>query len=152
MSKPVAFLLVDDDADDVLLFGETLREADPAAQLQTAGNGQEALDRLRNGAMGLPDVVFLDLNMPRMGGKECLLEIKSDPALQHIPVIIYTTSSQSKDVEETLSRGAVCFVTKPSSMKDLKRILAAVAEGVPDKLGSVLHNLRIANQHLEIAC
>jgi CheY-like chemotaxis protein len=75
----------------------------------------------------LPDLILLDLNMPKMDGKQCLDELKKDERLSQIPVFIYTTSSQSKDIEYTLQLGAECFITKPSSARDLQTLLAIIA-------------------------
>ena len=121
MAKTVSFLLVDDDADDTSLFKEVLEEVNPSVVFNSAEDGHQALHFLKNETSILPDIIFLDLNMPRMGGKECLAQIKNDEKLHSIPVIMYTTSSQSKDIEETIQKGAICFITKPSNVRDLKR-------------------------------
>lgn len=149
MAKQLGYLLVDDDPDDTFLFGEVLRDVAPSIQLYTAVNGQEALDKLRGG-MPLPDLIFLDLNMPRMGGVECLTTLKADPALSTIPVIIYTTSSQSKDIEETMQKGAVCFITKPSNMKELTEILSVITEALPGNLEGAIRTLSNKGTHFII--
>jgi CheY-like chemotaxis protein len=130
MRNSLTFLLVDDDADDASLFQDALMEVDDSVQFEYAKDGQETLDILRENKISLPDVIFLDLNMPRMDGKECLKLLKEHKELSRIPVIMYTTSSQAKDIEETIMGGALCFITKPSSMKELKRILATIVHGV----------------------
>ena len=127
MSKNKTFLLVDDDMDDTFVFGEVLSEVDPAISFMTAGNGQEALEKLLLPNSVLPDVIFMDLNMPRMDGKQCLFEIKNNEKLQHIPVMMYTTSSHSADIEQSMQLGAVCFITKPADFKELKNILSIIA-------------------------
>ena len=76
-----------------------------------------------------------------MDGKECLKKIKKDDQLNHIPVIIYTTSSQINDIEETMETGAVCFITKPNNLKELERILIAVIGSIPADLEGSLRNL-----------
>ena len=149
MAKQRSFLLVDDDPDDTFLFGEVLHDVDPSIEFRTAANGQEALDLLKS-MHSLPDVIFLDLNMPRMGGVECLSEIKADEALKAIPVIIYTTSSQSKDIEETIQKGAVCFITKPSNMKELTEILSAISRSLPANLEGAIRSLSKAGTHFII--
>src|SRR6266487_683666 len=100
-SKAALFLLADDDADDQQLFKEALNEIDKSIRCLTASSGEEALNKLKTDLKQLPDYIFLDLNMPRMNGLECLVEIKKTNTLKHIPVIIYSTSSAEKDVEET---------------------------------------------------
>lgn len=149
MAKQLSFLLVDDDPDDTFLFEEVLHDVAPSVQLYTAANGQEALDKLKNGTP-LPDLIFLDLNMPRMGGIECLATLKADPALQNVPVIIYTTSSQSKDIEETIQKGAVCFITKPSNMRELSEILITITGALPHNLEGGIRTLSKKGTHFII--
>jgi CheY-like chemotaxis protein len=141
MTKALSFLLVDDDTDDTSLFKEVLEEVNPSIIFNWAEDGQQALQFLKNQKSELPDVIFLDLNMPRMGGKECLAEIKNDEKLHKIPVIMYTTSSQSKDIEETIQKGAICFITKPTNMKELKNILSSIAGNVRSNLEKTLRLL-----------
>jgi len=144
MKKPESFLLVDDDADDALLFKETLESLDSGLNFQYAQNGLEALDLLQKKEQPLPDAIFLDLNMPRMNGIEFLTEIRKMKEFEGIPVIIYTTSLRSTDIEETIQKGAVCFIAKPTSTKELKKLLAFIAENLYDnferKLNSVSGN------------
>lgn len=149
MSRTKKFLLVDDDTDDSFLFGEVLAEVDPTIQFETASNGQEALEHLVTEGKPLPDVIFMDLNMPRMDGKQCLFEIKQNERLQHIPVMMYTTSSHSTDIEQSMQLGAICFITKPSDSKELKNILSIIANNA--------HNLAkalpiLSNQSTWILC
>jgi len=141
MRSSTLFLLVDDDADDIIVFKEVLQDVNPSIQLIEAGDGLEALEVLRSRGDSLPDIIFLDLNMPRMQGKECLVEIKKDPQLKHIPVIIYTTSSLSRDIEDSMLKGAVCFITKPSSLKELRHIISSIAQNVHGDLGRCLRTL-----------
>lgn len=116
------FLLIDDDTDDHELFQIALQEADPEIACLTANNGSEGLELLTTGAV-LPDCIFLDLNMPLMGGRECLAHLKQDTRFQKIPVVIYSTSSDPKDRAETLRLGASDFITKPSKISDLTAFL-----------------------------
>ena len=108
--------------------------------IASATDGQEALDQLLSKSI-IPDLIFLDLNMPRMDGKECLALIKQEDELKHIPVIMYTTSSQSQDIEQTMLQGAVCFITKPSSLRELENILSSIAESMPEDLEEALRYL-----------
>lgn len=141
MNNATTFLLVDDDADDTLLFEDALKRAASSVSFEAAANGQEALDKLNNRQAPLPDIIFLDLNMPRMDGKECLAHLKASENLQHIPVIMYTTSSQSRDIEQTMLMGAKCFITKPSNVKELQYILSEIAENVHRNLEKTLRAL-----------
>jgi len=122
MQKTLTFFLVDDDEDDHELFQIALEAADPTIQYVTAMNGQEALDMLQDPDL-VPDYIFLDLNMPLMGGRECLVELKKNPELKSIPVVIFSTSSDPKDKEETQLLGAVDFITKPSKIYELTALL-----------------------------
>lgn len=141
MNSIKKILVVDDDMDDLQLFGEVIANIEPAIQLLYAEDGREALEKLTETKDDLPDLIFLDLNMPRMDGKECLKRIKKEDQLNKIPVIIYTTSSQINDIEETMEAGAVCFITKPNNLKDLERILVAVIGSIPADLEWSLRNL-----------
>lgn len=109
-----SILIVDDDEDDRDIFLEALKNVDSSINCMSATNGEEALRILQNVKIPTPDVIFLDMNMPRMDGKECLTEIKKTEKLQHIPVIIYTTTSRTEDIEEMKRKGAVHFLTKPT--------------------------------------
>ena len=115
MSKINSLFLIDDDPDDQHVFAEALSEIDNSVSLLTSSNGLEALEILREAKTSLPDLIFLDLNMPKMSGKQFLKQIKSEPGLQNIPVLIYTTSSAIADREESLDLGAAGFIVKPDS-------------------------------------
>lgn len=150
MAQHDSFLLVDDDVDDVLLFEEVLKEVDKNIRLSSSSNGIEALEFLDKNSSSLPRLIFLDLNMPRMDGKECLKAIKQDERFSHVPVIMYTTSSQSRDIEETMMLGAVCFITKPSSVNDLRSIIATISSTPAHDLTKSLRKL--SNTSAYIIC
>jgi len=120
--------LVDDDIDDHEIFKSALEKVDEDVELLTATNGYEALNLL-SVADKLPDYIFVDLNMPRMGGLQFLKEIKKTNKLENIPVIIYTTSSNPIDVARTKELGAVSFITKPSRFSELCGILRSLISG-----------------------
>ena len=115
--------VIDDDIDDQELFIEAVREINAGIQCECASNGEEALAILGKSESNLPDLIFLDLNMPRLNGKQCLERLKSSKLLRHIPVVIYSTSSQENDVRDTMALGAVHFLTKPSSFHELCEML-----------------------------
>jgi CheY-like chemotaxis protein len=119
-------LIVDDDSDDRDFFCEALLEIDPTIQCRFAKNGQEALDILNNSEMLLPDYIFLDLNMPRLGGKQCLKAIKKSKHLSNIPVVIFSTTKQDEEAAETRELGAVLFLTKPPTYTELVKRLSYV--------------------------
>lgn len=110
-------LYAEDDIDDFDFFCETIESIDPATRCINTRDGIETIDYLEN-AMVLPDVIFLDINMPTMDGKSCLRNIKMDERFKEIPVVIYTTSNSEKDKEHCLQLGAVDYVQKPTSIAE----------------------------------
>ena len=122
---PVSYI-DDDAADDQQFLIEALTENNPSAQCLTAFNGQEALTYLKQNDILLPDAIFLDLNMPRFTGKQCLMELKRTPSLQHIPVIIYSTTSDKREIGDAVKMGASHFLVKKSSFKELSEELLVI--------------------------
>lgn len=118
-------LLVDDDLDDRELFVEAFSSLEHDAQVETLEASEDLLDHLDRSIL-LPDFIFLDLNMPRKTGKECLKEIQQSDKLKEVRVVIYSTSINPKDVAETYRDGAYCFIQKPNSFSELKRLLHKV--------------------------
>ncbi|MDB5192346.1 MAG: response regulator receiver protein [Segetibacter sp.] len=125
MNKDLYLLLVDDDEDDKAIFAEAMAEIDHSIKCSLAANGYEALQILKD-QKRLPDLIFLDLNMPRMNGKQCLTRLKQSDELKNIPVIIFTTSTSPEDMEETKNLGAAHFLIKPSNMKELRKALEII--------------------------
>lgn len=125
-------LLVEDNAADVLLTREALRDTKIANELHVVRDGVEALDFLfqRNGFEDVPrpDLVILDLNLPRMDGKEVLAEIKQDQSLRSIPVAILTTSSAEKDIVGSYDLGANCYLTKPVDLQQFLNVVQTMEE------------------------
>jgi CheY-like chemotaxis protein len=119
-------LLVDDGEDDRDLFCKIIHGIEPSINCILARNGQEALLGLRMAEFPKPHLIFLDLNMPRVNGVQCLRELKSDRSLQDIPVVIYTTSKIKEHEDECIKLGAAQFITKPNSFSELRRIIADV--------------------------
>lgn len=130
--------IADDDTDDLDIFCEAVAEVDPTVRCITATNGEDALKKLNHPLFPRPDFIFLDLNMPRLDGKKCLREIKKTDRLNQIPVIIYTTSKLTEDIEELRSMGAVYFVTKPSRLSDLRTVISFVLDRKWERI-DVLH-------------
>ena len=120
------YFIVDDDPDDQELFIEALKGLDEFCQCITAFNGQEALQKLNTDMPVPPDFIFLDLNMPLMNGRQFLSEIKKTNLVQDVPVIIYSTSTQTQDVVDTIQLGAVFFLQKPNRFEDLSKALAGI--------------------------
>jgi CheY-like chemotaxis protein len=121
-------LIIDDDEDDRILLAEALCETGCSIDFFNAGDGAEALKFLRVKINPKPEIIFLDLNMPRVNGIQCLTELKMDKLLKDIPVIIFTTSKLPEDKEKTQRLGAAYFLTKPTSFDELCRILVELFE------------------------
>ena len=121
-------LLVDDDEDDQVLFIDALNQIDDRFNCQVANNGLEAMASLRT-KKPTPDIIFLDLNMPKMNGYECLAEIRKETRFKHIPVVIYTTSKVEAEKRFPMIQEAQHFFSKPNDFtaftKELSRILDA---------------------------
>jgi CheY-like chemotaxis protein len=128
MNTPRAktIVLADDDADDCILFEDALREVCSESQLTTTTDGIKLMKFLDETVPPPPDVIFLDLNMPRKNGFECLEEIKQIPKLKNIPVIIFSTSSQQEAINITYQKGAHHYVCKPGNFGLLKRTIQIV--------------------------
>ncbi|HYV90331.1 MAG TPA: response regulator [Chitinophagales bacterium] len=124
-------LLIDDDEDDQYIFGLALEDADKTYKCITVSNGIDALKKLNGDPAFIPDFIFLDLNMPYMGGKQCLQEIKKIPRLSHVPIVIYTTSSYEKDINEAKQLGAAHFLIKPPDIGILSQILSVLLKNQP---------------------
>lgn len=118
MTKNKVLFIVDDDVDDIQLFIEAVNEIDNSMGCSSAKNGEDALTKLQ-ASDKLPDIIFLDLNMPKLDGKQCLVKLKKDPRLKDIPVVIYSTSSSPKDMEEMEKLGAIFYLVKPETFTDL---------------------------------
>jgi two-component system response regulator len=128
--RPVEILLVEDSPGDVQLTIEPLRDAKVSTHLHVANDGEEALAFLRHdeGFEGVPrpDLVLLDLNLPRKSGHEVLEEIKSDPDLRRIPVVILSTSDAEDDVLAAYDRSANCYVTKPVDLDRFWEVVRSI--------------------------
>ncbi len=118
--------LADDDEDDRLFFTDAFEELKMKTNVMTFNDGVELMDYLNDGDSILPNVLFLDLNMPKKNGVECLLEIKQNEKLNDIAIAIYSTSSSEEHIEETFVNGANIYIKKPSDFDDLKKILSEV--------------------------
>jgi len=123
--QQIHILLVDDNEGDILLTKEALDDAQIINKISIAYDGVEALRFLRKNVGGgdMPDLILLDINLPRMDGTELLGIIKTDPALKRIPVIMLTTSSAEKDILASYNNYANCYITKPV---DLDRFMDVV--------------------------
>lgn len=128
--KPIVILMADDDADDRLLAKDALLECQLASDLHCVENGEELMDYLRrrgkyhdSAAAPRPGLILLDLNMPRKDGREALREIKNDPELRKIPVVVLTTSKADTDIGQIYELGANSFISKPVAFDSLVNVM-----------------------------
>ncbi|NOT76029.1 MAG: response regulator [Cyclobacteriaceae bacterium] len=128
MNTPLkkSVFLAEDDEDDRMIFEDALKEVQLSTKLTTAKNGQQLMQILHDTVPPPPDVIFLDLNMPRKNGFECLEEIKRTQKLKDIPVVIFSTSFQEEDIKLTYERGANFYICKPGTFHLLKRVIEKV--------------------------
>lgn len=122
----IQIILADDDEDDRLLFTDAFKELKINTKVNTFNDGVELMDYLNSPDAVLPNVLFLDLNMPKKNGIECLHEIKKDNRLIDIAIAIFSTSSSEDHIEETFVQGANIYIKKPSDFGTLKKVLAEV--------------------------
>lgn len=122
----MTILLIDDDEDDQDIFKEAATLVLPDIQFLLAKDGKQALEVLEGCNANLPDHIFLDVNMPKMDGKEFLKIVKSDPRFQKIPVVIYSTSKHRSELGEFFRLGASNYITKPSEFNLLLTYLRSV--------------------------
>ena len=120
------FLLADDDSDDRSLFVEALDEIDSSIVCYCVADGKQVLNLLQSKDLELPQIIFLDINMPKMNGWQCLTELKKMQPLKYIPVIIFSTSAHSREAETALELGAFCFFTKPIDFIEFKEMLKII--------------------------
>jgi CheY-like chemotaxis protein len=126
----VEILLVEDNPADVRLTQEALRDGRVWNNLNVAGDGVQAMEFLRregaNANAPRPDLILLDLNLPRMDGREVLQEIKDDPGLRRIPVVILTTSKAEEDILRAYNLHANCYITKPVDLEQFMKVVGSI--------------------------
>jgi CheY-like chemotaxis protein len=120
---PLRVLLTDDDEGDRLVFKEIFEEMERDIFVQIVNDGKELMDYLKNESNQLPNIIFLDLNMPNMKGLECLKKIRKNKKYNDISIAIYSTSKSETDIEDTFYYGANIYITKPGDYKKLKQVL-----------------------------
>ena len=132
MVQPVEILLVEDNPVDVMIVKEAFKGGRVRNNLHVSEDGQEAMDFLHKrgkfSSAPSPEIILLDLNLPRKDGREVLAEVKGDPSLRHIPVIILTTSQEPEDVWRSYELQANCFITKPVDMEQFTKALDCLGE------------------------
>lgn len=132
MTNPTEVLLVDDSPADIDLTREGLKRSRQHFQVSAVKDGAEAISYLHRQGKYVqalePDLIVLDLNLPRKDGREVLSELKRDPRLMRIPVVIFTTSQASSDVNHSYAHGANCYVRKPGNFPDYAAVVQSMAD------------------------
>ncbi len=130
--QPAKILLVEDNPGDVRLVQEGLRESKITSQLHAVSDGKDALAFLRKQGIYVnaerPDLILLDLNLPRKDGREVLAEIKADPDLLRIPVVILTSSKAEEDILNSYNHHANCYITKPLDLETFIEVVQAIQD------------------------
>lgn len=122
-SKQLNILLADDDIDDCHFFKEALEALPQTTRLTTVNNGDDLMDYLAENIEKLPHVLFLDINMPRKNGFECLSEIKANESLKDLPVVMYSTSGSKDKINVLFNTGADVYIRKPSNFAQLVQVI-----------------------------
>ena len=120
---PLKILLAEDDRDDRFFFEKALKEINIGTQLATVNDGDELMDYLFKNIHQLPNIIFLDLSMPRKTGYECLAEMKEDILLKEIPVVMFSTSSEQDKIQVLFKTGADVYIHKPSNFAQLVQVI-----------------------------
>jgi two-component system, chemotaxis family, response regulator Rcp1 len=132
LDNSVKVLLVEDDVGDVKLTTEALKTSKIKVGLDVVNDGEQALDYLRKKgnfkSASTPDLVLLDLNLPKKDGREVLKEIKADELLKKIPVVILSTSDQDADICKSYGAGANCYISKPVSFEEFKKVVQSIED------------------------
>ena len=126
MCPPLTCFLIDDDIEDQEIFEIALNEVDLDVKLVATTDGQRALNLLMEDTDLKPDIIFLDLNMPGMDGKECLIKMRKLSHLETVPIIIYTTSRAPYELEDRLQLDGTHFFSKPNTITELSSGLVAI--------------------------
>lgn len=138
-------LLCDDDEDDCFFFKDALNEVDSKLNVTTVNSGDELLAVLTNGT--LPDLLFLDLNMPRKNGRECLTQIRQNDKYLQLPVVIYSTSAVESEVEASFTIGANLFIQKSNNFSDFKKTISKILDSSKISLLNPKEKFVIQNGH-----
>ncbi|TDE18268.1 response regulator [Dyadobacter psychrotolerans] len=123
-----SIFLADDDADDCMLFEDALREVSESVELTTAYDGVELINLMKTNVPPPPDVIFLDLNMPRKNGFECLEYIRKTSQWKDIPIVVFSTTGQEDMVKKVYEQGANYFIRKPGSFPKLKQAIRQILD------------------------
>lgn len=145
------FLLADDDSDDTEMFSEALAGIDKNIICHIVSDGREMFNLLST-LVDMPDLIFLDVNMPVMNGWQCLKLLKEDERYNQIPVIIFSTSSHQRDMDIAADLGALCYFTKPNDFNELAQVLRVITSNLGPGLRSAIKNMHSNISQFIYAC
>lgn len=132
LGKAIDILMVEDNPDDVTLTTEALKETKIAVNLNVVENGIQAIQYLKKENeykdVVRPDLILLDLNLPKMDGREVLSELKSSKSIRNIPVVVLTTSMAEEDIMQAYELQANCYITKPIDLNQFERVVRSIEE------------------------
>jgi CheY-like chemotaxis protein len=126
ITEALHILLAEDDHDDRIFFKDAISNSKVKTIVTTVNDGHELMEYLTQSEVTLPGLIFLDLNMPKKNGIECLAEIRAHARLKDLSIAIYSTSASEADIEETFVKGANVYIKKPNNFDDLKKVLGEV--------------------------
>jgi two-component system, chemotaxis family, response regulator Rcp1 len=131
-ARPKVIFLVEDNRGDIRLIQEALKSAPTVCEMVVARDGVEAMDYLQQvgpgGTVMAPDLILLDLNLPRKDGREVLAEIKANPTLRHIPVVVLSTSRNEEDIAKSYDLNVNCYISKSRNLRELFKIVRGIQE------------------------
>lgn len=134
--KTLNILLADDDTDDCNFFKEALAKLTLSTNLKTVNDGEELMQLLSNETIDLPNLLFLDINMPRKNGFECLSEIKKNDRLKDLPIVIFSTSNSRDNINHAFKIGANIYISKPGNFNQLMQVIQHAIPIASDKIVS----------------
>ena len=139
-TKPLKILLADDDFDDCIFFKKALEELKVATHLSTVNDGDQLMDYLSLNSEHLPSVIFLDINMPRKNGLECLSEIKQNERLKNLPVVMFSSSNSRDQISKLFKTGANVYIHKPS---DFAHLIQVIHHALPIATEKIVENNQV---------
>jgi len=146
MVNPIKILLADDNANEYIFFKHALSKVNTPIEIRSLKGGVELLDYLSAPESQLPDIFFLDINMPMKNGKDCLASIRDSDKYRHLPVVMYSTSDTRSDIDESYELDADLYLVKPAELDDLRLLLTYVIDKYqknelkrPERSDFVLH-------------
>jgi CheY-like chemotaxis protein len=137
MGNTICFFLVDDDVDDQEIFDLALQGVGTSTKLEFANDGVEAISRIQNDTSFLPHCIFIDLNMPRMNGQQCLQELRKIERIRQVPIVMYSTTVNPQYLADALNHGATDFIEKPITIEALTESLSKIFQMLQNSFAAI---------------